>query len=150
MLFPHSPKGCEKRKHGKRCAALPHEISPAHSARVKQSVFLWHYLLLRSPSPRSVPCVQERLASENIVPESLVSGACVLKALCGVRAQTLLTITQHSGGKERKPMPRVVLTVTWVQSYSVALFSGILAVRSAYKKVIFNYQKHYKLIVSRL
>ena len=75
MFFSHSPKGCEKRKHGKRCAALPHEISPAHSARVKHSLFSVGFTSFSV----SVPCVW-RLVQR--------------------MEQLELTITPHLSGKE--------------------------------------------------
>ena len=145
MLFSHSPKGCEKRKHGKRCAALSHEISPAHSARVKQSVFCgalppFFDFLLRSPL-----LVSENFVSENFKSESLVSENFKWSG-SSVNADHHFT----SGRKKRIPMPRFVLTMTWVQSYSAEPFARISALQTAYKKVIFLLSKNYKLIINRL
>ena len=155
MLFPHSPKCCEKRKHGKRCAALPHEISPAHSARVKHSLFSvvlppFPDFLLRSPR-----LVSENFVSENFVSESFVSENFKSESLVSENFKwsgSSVNADHHftSGRKKRIPTPRFVLTVTWVQSYSADPFARISALQTAYKKVIFLLSKNYKLIISKL
>ena len=129
MLFSHSPKGCEKRKHGERCAALSHEISPAHSARVKHSLFSVGFTSFSV----FVPC-----------PCALCLAPCAAHGTIG--------IDHHSASnrKKRIPTPRVVLTVAWVQSYSAEPFARISALQTAYKKVIFLLSKNYKLIISML
>ena len=77
-----------------------------------------------------------------------------LRALCLVpcAAHGTIGIDHHSASnrKKRIPTPRVVLTVTWVQSYSSEPFARISALQTAYKKVIFLLSKNYKLIISML
>ena len=155
MLFSHSPKGCEKRKHGKRCAALSHEISPAHSARVKQSVFCgalppFFDFLLRSPLLVSENFVSENFESESFVSENFKSESLVSENFKWSGSSVNADHHFTSGRKKRIPMPRFVLTMTWVQSYSAEPFARISALQTAYKKVIFLLSKNYKLIISKL
>lgn len=102
--------------------------------------FLWILpsfsdFLLRSP----------RLVSENFESESFMSENFKWSG-SSVNADHHFT----SGRKKRIPTPRFVLTVTWVQSYSADPFAIILALQTAYKKVIFLLSKNYKLIISKL